>query len=129
MSTGTVFHIPPPSIFSKQNTARAWRTAESDLPEWMQRAPKEIVLFEIERAYFQRPFNHHTGFIIHDQVAPAYREGSINFSAYREGVLCAYDWRNIKILHSNAEAIFGSDVDGVTRALTNFDTNFETVNS
>jgi hypothetical protein len=52
-----------------------------------------------------------------DGVSQTDREGSINFNAYREGILCAYDWRNAKILYTNVESIFGADVDRVARAL------------
>ncbi|PNP51939.1 hypothetical protein THARTR1_07148 [Trichoderma harzianum] len=48
------------------------------------------------------------------------REGSIYFRAYREGVLVSYDWRNLKILYSNVEAIFGKDVHGASELLTAF---------
>jgi hypothetical protein len=44
-------------------------------------------------------------------------EGSINFNPYREEILVAYDWRNAKILYTNVEAIFGADIDRVSRAL------------
>lgn len=46
------------------------------------------------------------------------QKGSLNFSAYREGILVAYDWRNSNILYANVEQIFGSqDPDAIGNAL------------
>ncbi|PTB47394.1 hypothetical protein M431DRAFT_102340 [Trichoderma harzianum CBS 226.95] len=45
------------------------------------------------------------------------QEGSLNFSAYREGILVAYDWRNTEILYSNVEKFFGKDPDGILKTL------------
>ncbi|KAL6825252.1 hypothetical protein V8C40DRAFT_287715 [Trichoderma camerunense] len=47
-------------------------------------------------------------------------EGSINFSAYRQGVLVAYDYRNSNIIHSKVEDIFGADVTTIENAITAF---------
>ncbi|KAL7929446.1 hypothetical protein V8C35DRAFT_284402 [Trichoderma chlorosporum] len=47
------------------------------------------------------------------------REGSINFSAYREGILVAFDCRNIKILYEDVGHIFGPDVGNMAKALAN----------
>ncbi|KAM0263140.1 hypothetical protein ACHAQJ_001293 [Trichoderma viride] len=53
-------------------------------------------------------------------ISSTQQEGSINFSAYREGVLVAYDWRNSKILYTNVEDIFGADIQTIENALTAF---------
>lgn len=66
-----MFHIPLSSIFSKQNAASAWKAAAFDLLEWIQRALKEIVFFEIIRAYFHQPFNHYTWVVMHDRARAA----------------------------------------------------------
>ncbi|KAL7940427.1 hypothetical protein V8C42DRAFT_356270 [Trichoderma barbatum] len=47
------------------------------------------------------------------------REASINFGAYREGILVAYDSRNIKVLYQPVDHIFGKDSDNLTKALVN----------
>ncbi|UKZ47447.1 hypothetical protein TrVGV298_001665 [Trichoderma virens] len=39
-------------------------------------------------------------------LTPSEREDSINISAYREGILVAFDSRNLKILYSNVENVF-----------------------
>ncbi|KAL7813893.1 hypothetical protein V8C44DRAFT_363803 [Trichoderma aethiopicum] len=43
--------------------------------------------------------------------------GWLNFKAYREGVLVAYDWRNAKILGSDMKHIFDGPFDAVAKAL------------
>ncbi|KAK0759458.1 hypothetical protein N5P37_007646 [Trichoderma harzianum] len=46
------------------------------------------------------------------------QKGSMNFSAYREGILVTYDWRNSNILYANVEQIFGGqDPDAIGNAL------------
>ncbi|KAK4061812.1 hypothetical protein Trihar35433_9412 [Trichoderma harzianum] len=53
-------------------------------------------------------------------ISSSQQERSINFSAYREGMLIAYDWRNSKILYSNIEEIFGADANTDESAITAF---------
>lgn len=50
-------------------------------------------------------------------INPSDREPSINFSAYREGVLVAFDFRNLKILYTNVDEIFGKDIPNIAKAL------------
>ncbi|KAL7906500.1 P-loop containing nucleoside triphosphate hydrolase protein [Trichoderma velutinum] len=53
-------------------------------------------------------------------ISSTQHEGSINFSAYREGVLVAYDCRNSNIIYSNVEDIFGADMKTIENAITAF---------
>ncbi|KAL5093905.1 hypothetical protein Trisim1_009381 [Trichoderma cf. simile WF8] len=53
-------------------------------------------------------------------MSSSQQEGSINFSAYREGMLITYDWRNSKILYSNVEEIFGADANTIETAINAF---------
>lgn len=53
-------------------------------------------------------------------VSSTQYEGSINFSAYRQGVLVAYDYRNSNIIHSKVEDIFGADVTTIENVITAF---------
>ncbi|RFU76017.1 hypothetical protein TARUN_6227 [Trichoderma arundinaceum] len=42
---------------------------------------------------------------------------SISFSAYRAGIMVAYDWHNAEILYSNVEKILGGNPDAVASTL------------
>ncbi|KAM6484740.1 hypothetical protein HDV62DRAFT_379126 [Trichoderma sp. SZMC 28011] len=53
-------------------------------------------------------------------ISNTQHEGSINFSAYRRGVLVAYDYRNSNIIHSKVKDIFGADVTTIENAITAF---------
>ncbi|KAH0524312.1 hypothetical protein TsFJ059_006841 [Trichoderma semiorbis] len=53
-------------------------------------------------------------------VGSTRRAGSINFSAYRQGVLVAFDYRNSSIIHSKVEDIFRADVTTIENAITAF---------
>lgn len=44
-------------------------------------------------------------------------EALINFDAYREGILVAFDFRNLKILYTNVDEIFDRDVFNISKAL------------
>ncbi|KAL7934734.1 hypothetical protein V8C35DRAFT_327100 [Trichoderma chlorosporum] len=70
------------------------------------------------RAFMAAPSNSVENFTpSRSMPAHSSQEGSLNFSAYREGVLVAYDWRNTKILYSNVEKIFGGDPDAIANTL------------
>ncbi|OPB38202.1 hypothetical protein A0O28_0013060 [Trichoderma guizhouense] len=45
------------------------------------------------------------------------REALINFNAYREGILVAFGFRNLKILYTNVDEILGRDVFNISKAL------------
>ncbi|KAL6829995.1 hypothetical protein V8C40DRAFT_239028 [Trichoderma camerunense] len=47
-------------------------------------------------------------------------EGTINFITYQEGILIVYDCRNIKILYSTVDNIFGKTMDKMSKALANY---------
>ncbi|KAF3073075.1 hypothetical protein CFAM422_004964 [Trichoderma lentiforme] len=53
-------------------------------------------------------------------VGSARRAGSINFSAYHQGVLVAYDYRNSIIIHSKVEEIFRADATTIENAIIAF---------
>ncbi|KAL7958853.1 hypothetical protein V8C34DRAFT_138299 [Trichoderma compactum] len=44
------------------------------------------------------------------------REALINFNAYREGILMAFDFCNPKMLYTNVDEIFGRDVFNISKA-------------
>lgn len=53
-------------------------------------------------------------------ISSTQHEDSINLSAYRQGILVAYDYRTSSIIQSNVEDIFGADVTTIENAITAF---------
>ncbi|KAF3068634.1 hypothetical protein CFAM422_007820 [Trichoderma lentiforme] len=47
-------------------------------------------------------------------------EGIINSSAYKEGISVVYDYRNIQILYTAVDNIFGKNMDKMSKALSNY---------
>lgn len=47
-------------------------------------------------------------------------EGIINSSAYKEGISVAYNYRNIQILYTAMDNIFGKTMDKISKALANY---------
>ncbi|UKZ55768.1 hypothetical protein TrVGV298_009592 [Trichoderma virens] len=70
------------------------------------------------RIFVAGPSNTTQNFTPSQNVPPSgAQEGSLNFGAYRQGVLVAYDWRNSHILYSNVEEIFGGEPDAIANTL------------
>lgn len=47
-------------------------------------------------------------------------KGIINSSAYKEGISVVYDCRNIQILYTAVDNIFGKNMDKMLKALANY---------
>ncbi|KAL6836337.1 hypothetical protein J3E69DRAFT_361631 [Trichoderma sp. SZMC 28015] len=55
-------------------------------------------------------------------LTPSERElkGIINSSAYKEGISVVYDCRNIQILYTAVDNVFGKNMDKMSKALANY---------